>query len=92
MSGETDILGLMHQMARDSGAIIFLSNLYRVSLQKKLVKDARRLQEILKSLELRGKIKSLKFGISVQLLDTLKPEVISEPAETKYIQATLKDL
>ena len=87
MATNEDVLNSIKSLAKAKGRILPLSLVYRTLTKEGVYTSVGLIAKTLKNLEVAGKIKSIAFGMSIELLDM--DEEIQIQRKIEYVQSTL---
>jgi len=81
MGKSDEVLEILRSMARTNGKVLSISQIHRTLIKEGVLSSQKAVAGVLRSLEMVRKIRTVDFGVSVELLDNFsEKEKPFEPA------------
>ncbi len=90
MAKSDEVLQILRNMARQNGKVLSLSQIHRTLIKEGILSSQNAVASVLRSLESIRKIRTVNFGVSVELLDNVTDEEKTfESAHTVALRQSL---
>jgi hypothetical protein len=84
MDETEEAMGVLHGLAKKYGNVLSLNLVFKTFLEDKICSSKESITECLHRLHTQNKIKSINFGIAIELLESIEAEGAS------YVQSSLE--